>query len=263
VRHVVMYSGGIGSWAAAKRVVAEHGPQDVTLLFTDTLIEDPDVYRFLRESAANVGAPLVEIADGRTPWQVFRDRKFLGNSRIDPCSHHLKRDMGDKWLKANCDPADTIIYVGIDWSEIHRIERLAVRKREQGGWDFRAPLCDPPWVTKDDMIAAASAEGLEPPSMYAQGFAHANCGGFCVKGGHGHFRTLLAQKPEVYAHHEAEEQSIRELLGNVAILRDHSAEGKPPLTMREFRERVEAGWQPDLFDVGGCGCFVDTTEGEP
>jgi hypothetical protein len=26
---------------------------------------------------------------------------------------------------------------------------------------------------------------------------------------------------------------------------------------------VEAGWQPDLFDVGGCGCFVDTTEGEP
>lgn len=70
--YVVMYSGGVGSWAAANRLPAG---SDVTLLFADTGIEDEDTYRFLYESAANVGAPLVEIRDGRTPWQVFHDKR--------------------------------------------------------------------------------------------------------------------------------------------------------------------------------------------
>jgi 3'-phosphoadenosine 5'-phosphosulfate sulfotransferase (PAPS reductase)/FAD synthetase len=63
-----MFSGGVGSWAAARRVVEKHGTEDLVLLFADTLIEDEDTYRFLREAAANVGGQLVEIADGRTPW---------------------------------------------------------------------------------------------------------------------------------------------------------------------------------------------------
>jgi hypothetical protein len=39
---IVMFSGGIGSWAAAKRVAERHGTDNLTLLFTDTLIEDGD-----------------------------------------------------------------------------------------------------------------------------------------------------------------------------------------------------------------------------
>jgi 3'-phosphoadenosine 5'-phosphosulfate sulfotransferase (PAPS reductase)/FAD synthetase len=58
VRHVVMFSGGLLSWAAAKRVVAGNGTGDVVLLFTDTRAEDGDLYRFLAEAAANVGVPL-------------------------------------------------------------------------------------------------------------------------------------------------------------------------------------------------------------
>jgi len=72
--HVVMFSGGIGSWAAAKRVAAVHGTAGLILLFTDTLIEDADLYRFLADAAVNVGGQLVRIAEGRTPWEVFRDR---------------------------------------------------------------------------------------------------------------------------------------------------------------------------------------------
>ena len=40
VRHVVQFSGGIQSWAAAKRVAAEHGTDNLTLLFADTKMED-------------------------------------------------------------------------------------------------------------------------------------------------------------------------------------------------------------------------------
>lgn len=166
-RHVVMASGGIGSWCAARRVATEHGTADLVLLFTDTLGEDGDLYRVLiegsawllgldrplellrlaaelppvrkerervqalaalRAGAAELLPGLTWLAEGRTIWDVFRDERFLGNSRVDPCSKILKREMADRWLAANCDPAETVIHVGIDWSEAHRFERLRDRR---------------------------------------------------------------------------------------------------------------------------------------
>lgn len=96
-RHVVFFSGGITSWACAKRVKAtlrttqnkhESRSPELLLLFCDTRMEDEDLYRFLHEAAKDVDAPLITIADGRTPWQVFNDVGFLGNSRIrdDVCA---------------------------------------------------------------------------------------------------------------------------------------------------------------------------------
>jgi hypothetical protein len=92
------------------------------------------------------------------------------------------------------------------------------------------------------------------------GFSHNNCGGFCVKAGQGHFALLLRQLPEVYAHHEQKEEDLREYLGkDVAIMKDRSGGTSRPLTMREFRQGIQACTiQPDMFDIGGCGCF--TTE---
>lgn len=29
------------------------------------------------------------------------------------------------------------------------------------------------------------------------------------------------------------------------------------LTLKQFRVMIENGEQPDMFDQGGCGCFVD------
>lgn len=116
-KNVVMFSGGIGSWAAGKRVAADHGTDGLVLLFTDVKMEDPDLYRFLHEAAANIGGELVIISEGRTPWQVFEDERYIGNSRVDPCSRVLKREILDKWRNANCHPERTTIHVGIDWTE--------------------------------------------------------------------------------------------------------------------------------------------------
>lgn len=258
MKHVVMFSGGAGSWGAAKRVAERYGTADMTLLFTDTLIEDEDLYRFLEEAAASVGAPLVKIAEGRTPWHVFFDERFLGNSRVDPCSKILKRQMSDRWLTKNCDPAQTVVYVGIDWSEEHRYTGLRDR-RAADGWRYEAPLCDAPYVSKSDVMTWLKREGIRPPRLYEMGFSHNNCGGFCVKAGHGHFANLLRAMPERYAKHEAKEQAIRVFLEkDVSMLTDRSGDGaKKPLTLRDLRIRIESGAQVDLFDIGGCGCFVD------
>lgn len=254
-----MFSGGIGSWAAAKRVAERHGTADLTLLFTDTKMEDEDLYRFLDEAAANVGGQLVKIAEGRTPWEVFRDVRFMGNSRVDPCSRVLKREMSDDWLKTNCTPEGTRVYVGIDWSEKHRIDRLAERRKP---WDYSAPMCDPPYLTKPDMLAGLKREGIRPPRLYEMGFAHNNCGGFCIKAGIGHFANLLRTMPERYAYHETKEQEMREYLnrGDLTIVRDWATRPPKNITLRALRERIESGAQIDAFDIGGCGCFVDTEE---
>lgn len=43
-------------------------------------IEDDDLYAFVHASAAQLAVPLVVVADGRTPWEVFEDKQIIGNS---------------------------------------------------------------------------------------------------------------------------------------------------------------------------------------
>lgn len=254
-----MFSGGIGSWAAAKRVAAMHGTANLTLLFTDTMMEDEDLYRFIDEAAANVGAPLTRIADGRTPWQVFEDERFIGNSRIDPCSKILKRKLFEKWRNANCAPDTTMIYVGIDWTEKHRLDRL---QKYVVPWRYEAPLISPPYKLKSEMIDDLRREGIIPPRLYGMGFAHNNCGGFCVKAGKRHFALLLSAMPDRFAFHEAQEERLRALGINGTILTDTVKGVKSPLTLKHFRESIEKQetggallFEDDL--AAGCGCALN------
>jgi len=57
--------------------------------------------------------------------------------------------------------------------------------------------------------------------------------------------------PERYAFHEAKEQEMREFLGkDISILRHRGGEKKgQPMTLREFREKVEAGGEVDRLGV--------------
>ena len=248
---VVMFSGGIGSWAAAKRVTG-----DMVLLFADTRTEDEDLYRFIEEAAENVGAPLVCIQDGRDIWQVFKDVKFMGNTRVDPCSRILKREIADRWIAEHYTPGTVRIVVGIDWTEIHRFERMRQRKKP---WVYEAPLCESPLVTKPDMMLMAREEGLRPPRLYDYGLPHNNCGGFCVKAGQAQYKLLWENMPERYLEVERKELDVYEAIGAVRPFLRVTERGQLRyVTLREFREEfLERDGQIDLFDFGGCGCFVD------
>lgn len=257
-----MFSGGAGSWAAAKRVVMGVGSSDVTLLFADTKVEDPDLYRFLSSAQRNLNAELVTVADGRTPFEVFKDDRFLGNARLANCSKYLKQKPCREWLEAHCDPVTTVVYVGIDWSEIHRLPAIVK------GWapyEVRAPLCNRPYLSKEQILAWLKAERMHPPAAYAEGFPHNNClQQGCVRGGQAYWRHLLRVRPDVYAKTEALEQDLRDYLDKpVAMLRDRTRGQTTPLTLTGFREQVELS--PELFDDeewGGCGCFADHSDTE-
>jgi hypothetical protein len=202
-----------------------------------------------------VGGELVRVADGRTPWQVFRDERFIGNSRIDPCSKILKRKQIDCWRDRNCNPDETVVYVGLDWSESHRLTRLLPRVAP---WIYKAPMCEPPLLTKEAMIGLLKSEGIEPPRLYAMGFPHNNCGGFCCKAGQAHFALLLKTMPERYAHHEKQERELQEYIGtDETMLKDRRGGIRKPLSLTKLRERIEQQQTIDFEEWGGCGCAIE------
>jgi len=270
-RAIVQFSGGVGSWAAARRAAERYGAENTTLLFADTRMEDADLYRFLNEAADDVGAELVVLSDGRNPWEVFRDARFLGNSRVDPCSRVLKRDLLRAWIDEHCDPDVDVIVIGIDWTEEHRFKRAEPRWLPFTLW---APMCEEPLVDKDELLAELRQRGIAVPRLYGMGFPHNNCGGFCVKAGMAQFKLLLDQMPERYLYHEQQEEALREHLGkDIAVLRDRSIKHRVayaerngldevpaavPVTLRAFRERLGVDASDyDAEEWGGCGCAID------
>ncbi|MFI9841591.1 hypothetical protein ACIHFD_31465 [Nonomuraea sp. NPDC051941] len=232
-------SGGIGSFGAAKHVADQHGTDNMVLLFADTLVEDEDLYRFLGDATAHLGVELVTVRDGRTPFQVFFDEHFLGNSRLAPCTKRLKQIPCRKWLEANCDLGDTVVYVGIDHAEQRRIPGVV---KGWAPWRVEFPMADEPHWAKDRMLDECRKLGLVPQRQYALGYAHANCSGVCVRAGREQWLLTLEVFPERYAEAERQEQRSREKFGkDVAILTETVRGEKRPLTLAELRRRYQAG----------------------
>lgn len=259
MQHIVQYSGGVGSWAAAWRVVERYGAEQTVLLFCDTLIEDYDLYRFLEEGAQLLGVPVTRIADGRTPWELFHAKRFLSNARVDHCSGILKRDLARKWIREHYSPQDCYLYVGIDACQRDKIRFPAIQAA-WAPWHIEAPLLWAPPLDKDLAKGLALRQGLRLPRLYAMGFAHNNCGGFCVKAGQAQFKRLYEQLPDVYAHHEAQEEALRAALGkDVAILRDRRQGKTSPLTLRNLRAQIhtqqEQEAQEQEAEEDSCQCF--------
>ena len=69
----------------------------------------------------------------------------------------------------------------------------------------------------------------------------------------------------MYAEWEEREQEMRDLIGSdVAIMRDRSGGGSRPLTMTEFRERIQSTPTNEQLtlsdDWGACGCMSEYDE---
>ena len=298
-RTILSFSGGAGSWAAGRKWLDEGGAP-LELLFTDTLCEDQDTYRFLIAGAANllsVELPpgfLPEIADfpawddrtaykafvlalaartmrllpafhwlsnGEDVWDVFERRRFLGNSRVDPCSETLKRKVADRWHTEHCDKASTVFLVGLGPDEPERMlgapkfGRLGLKARTAAdGWCFEAPLIDGTAWWPHRVEAEVIKAGLWEQRLYRLGFSHANCGGGCCKAGIGQWRLLMRAFPERYAYAERREAEIRDMLGDVSMLKDRRGGTTKSLSLSQLRERDIT--PAEAADMGGCRCMT-------
>ncbi len=161
--HCVQFSTGIGSAEVAVRVQDIAKDEDrLVLLTADTMVEDEDNWRFAKEVVEYLSPrwEWIIIRDGRTPMQVGRDRKVVPSDRMAVCSQILKRDALNKWIKHNCDPADSIIYLGFDWTEPHR------HHRAEPLWlpyKIDSPLMREPYIEKPALLDKYRAMGITPP----------------------------------------------------------------------------------------------------
>jgi hypothetical protein len=295
MNHVVFYSGGIGSWKTAERVKEKYGIENLYLIFTDTLYEDEDLYRFLVETVCNIyevdvlsaielipkippvwekenrlkllrdiaGIMAKEVPnfkwliDGRDIWDVFKDVNFLGNSRIAHCSYELKQRAAKQYIKKHYRPEDTTLYLGIDWTEEHRTKAPT---KNWHPYKVEYPMLEEPFLSKSDMLNDLSAINIQIPRLYRLGFSHNNCSGFCVRAGQGHFINLLNKFPDRYRYAEEQEQALISQIGkDVSILKKTLKGKNTRYTLKQLREDYEKYPKQnelfDLLDIGGCGCF--------
>lgn len=250
--HLVQFSTGAGSAEDALRCVETGEP--TVLMTADTMVEDPDNWRFAFEVWEYIGRPeWVYVADGRTPMQVGADEGIIPNNRMAVCSRQLKREVLRAVIEERYDPDGVLIHEGYDWTETRRYETAAPH------WEpyrLAPPIMEGP--TKPQILDAWRARGIEPPRLYSTGASHANCGGACVRGGQASWRRLLLHDPATFRAWEQDEETIRRQIGkDFAILRERNRDHDGPLTLRTFRERLES--VPSLFDSadeGACGCTL-------
>lgn len=258
MKHIVFYSGGICSWMTAKRVINKNGKDNVILLFTDTLIEDKDTYRFIDETVKEMNVEYVRVADGRTPFEVYKDAKFLGNNRIAPCTHKLKQIPAKNWIKENYKPDECILYLGLDWTEEHRINAPI---KNWLPYRVEFPMIEKPLLLKDQYLNELAKTNIEVPRLYKLGFGHNNCGGFCCRAGQGHFAMLLKTMPKRFNFYEKEEEKMRVLLKkDVAIMKKTKNKITFPYTLKQLRLDIQAKIPIDTDDHGGCGCFTNNDD---
>lgn len=261
MKHIVSFSTGLSSALTANRVRARYWPYiwseecPVELVFMDTLFEDDDNYRFMRVFEIMTGMPITRLAAGRNPYEVSRAEHVIPNQRVAPCTMRLKIEPFRAYLATLEKPIT--VHIGYDFTEMHRCE--ATRKNyESLGYEVDFPLLWKPIEFRPYAEVCRNDWGIEPPRMYGLGYTHANCGGRCVKQGHGDWIRTLVNFPERYAEIEAWEASMREneVNANYAILRSQTKDGDTPLTLRELRERYEAGRMPVLFEMDAASACV-------
>ncbi|WP_339283725.1 phosphoadenosine phosphosulfate reductase family protein [Paenibacillus sp. FSL R5-0486] len=321
---IIFFSGGKASFAAADWVKKNHPDDNIVLYFTDTLWENPDLYRFNDEASDKLQLPLLVHSSGLNPMQLMFEKKLVFNSMIGDCSKILKMKVSKDFLKKGIKPAaeswrnqeylrdedfttDAVLYFGIGFDEMHR--EGAIRKNWQP-FQVEMPLIDHN-IWKDEVLKEYD---IKQPVLYDYGFSHNNCNGRCVKAGQGHYKLLKTQMPDVFQqimeqeHHlkicvsayryimddkvpederipdDVREQMLQELddayrdyfydrakrpktyihpagsavqkymqIKQYAFMKRDSK----PLPIRDLRDEVDNDGQIDLFDIGGCGCFVD------
>lgn len=249
-KYVVSYSGGLGSFMAA--YLLHQAGKDYDLIFCDTNAEDFDLYRFLNETKSFFGKEIISLNNGLNIWQAQHIAFYQANSQVDPCSRILKREQFKKYMKKNYKPEDSCLVLGIDGSEKHRTQGFEDNHRP---YRVYCPLIESA-TTREDILDILDKIGINPPRLYEADFKHNNCGGFCVKSGQKQAAQLLKHFPENYKWHEEKQEALFTLMEQKKPTIRKTTNGiLEYLSLKDFREMVQAGIQPELFEEGNCACF--------
>lgn len=242
MRHVISVGGGLSStMELPERVIERYGRKSVDLVMCKLPNEDPDVWRLVEAVEDQHRVKVQMIGLNLTPFDVFFKERMLGNSRIDPCSRILKREQMLAHMITAYDPSDTVLHVGITLPEIDRLLAISANWSRKG-WTVEAMLGDDPTITRDYLMGKCETTFGFIPRLYRMGMSHNNCGGACVKAGMAQWARLLWYLPDVYDWWETNEQRFWSEVGYFTILTEVIKGVKHPLSLHDFRLRMQRRW---------------------
>lgn len=227
VRWVVSVSSGASSAVAAERTMQRYGKDNVDLVFADTKREHLDNYRFLNDLEKRWGKTIIRLSDGRTPENVWDDKRIIPTDQFAPCTYELKLKLIIEYVKELRSQGYMVVMcIGYSIKDTRSVSKVADKypewlvKRYPGrllatviNWtqaQLAAVEFPALWKPVDyDVLETVKSWGIALPAMYALGFTSANCNGDCPKGGVKHWRRVLTHFPAVYAEREAWERDKR------------------------------------------------------
>jgi hypothetical protein len=171
-----------------------------------------------------------------TPFDIFDDVSYIGNTRIDPCSRILKRETFRNFLNTIKLP-DITIAVGIHAQEVERTISLYENYTSQG-YNVIFPLLEwqkPEGVSDNELLQEWYGVTLH---LYDLGFEHNNCAGACVKAGQRQWALVWYHFPQVYQEWEDRQEQWIERTGKKHSFLRKTIDGKLHyITLKEFREQ--------------------------
>lgn len=260
--HIVNISGGMASAVCLFRVIERFGRDDVLAVFADTRSEHADCYRFIDDVERVAGVKVERLSDGRDCWDVWMGEAMLTTPGNGGCvaSDRLKRQPLDEFRERLASPEDSTIYVGFGPDEADRKERLVAALAP---WAIACPLMWSPRLWRCDLAKDLRARGIEPPSMYAEGYPHANCAGACILAGIKQWAGLLTDNPTLYARYEQKEAEFGAMLASRGraprtILRDRRGGQTRNLSLTQLREELAQGIRDhdDSWRSSSCSCMA-------
>jgi hypothetical protein len=277
-KHVISVGGGISStYLLVDKVLSKYGRRNVIPVICALADENPDVWRLCdaveKECKVKIQRIHGIVQAGKiqwtkkpiSVWDIFFYEGMMGNPFADPCSRMLKRELMAGFMDKHFDKSNTVLHVGITADEIDRMLSIRANWNRQG-WQVEADLLDTPGMTREKQMELCFQKFGFIPMLYRLDFKHNNCGGFCIKAGKAQMARLLYHSRPIYQHHETMELLHQQTFNHTStIMRDEwtraGVRGATPLTLRQFRERMESKWRgmlpgfdpfEELEDAPGC-----------
>lgn len=250
---VVWFSCGAASAVALKETLRRYGRSHTVRAVNHPVAEeDEDNTRFLRDVEAWLGVQVESNPNPKYPHAsavaVWNARKAMVFPHGAPCTVHLKKEAARFYEKK----------VKVDWhvlgftaDEKRRHDRFVLTERSNV-----LPVLIDAGLTKQDCVDILTAEGLELPRVYAEGYPNANCIG-CVKAtSPTYWNHVRKTRPAVFTQRAQQSRELGVPLVRVNSLRvfldelDPAAKGRPLKSMsfecgvfcEEFRHTDETDW---------------------
>lgn len=207
--HIVSFSGGKDSTAMLLRMVEEAWPIDV-ILFCDTGLEFPELYKHIDRVEANIGRKITRLkaADGfeylfcEKPINRSRSTKFAEKYGLEHngygwagpkmrwCTEKLKNQPRERYLRELRKTYDIMEYVGLAADEEYRMARKCNQRD-----NCRHPLME--WgMTEADCLRYCKDRGYDWGGLYDL-FDRVSCW-CCPLQGLGELRNLYHHFPKLW-----------------------------------------------------------------